>query len=88
MRQQSLMCETYTMNSEILLDHLDCTFGALDFACSTHETFFRFDSDGLLLLDLEDTYRACISTRAASSALSIIYNYFHHLQFPLRPEFQ
>jgi hypothetical protein len=88
MRQQSLMYETHTMNSEILLDHLDCTFGALDFACSAHETFFGFDGDGLLLLDLEDTYRACISTRAASGALGIIYDYFHHFSFPLRPEFQ
>ena len=82
------MYETYAMNSEILFDHLDCAFRALDFTCSAHETFFGFDRDGLLLLDLEDTYRACISTRAASGALGIIYDYFHHFSFLPRPEFQ
>jgi len=76
-----------TISSVFLFDDLDRTFWALDFACSAHEAFFRFDWGGFLLLDLEDTHRACVCTCAASGAFSIIYDYFHHLSFLLKPEF-
>jgi hypothetical protein len=84
---QALCNVTLRIGAAILLDDLDCAFRALDFACSAHQTLFRFGWDGFLVLDLEDAYGASINTRAASSALSIIHDYFHHVQSLLKLKF-
>jgi hypothetical protein len=62
-----------------LLDHLDCAFWALCFACSADKALVNVGWDGFAVFDFVDANWASVCAGFASGALVIINYYFYHV---------